>query len=259
MGASDHGLDDDVWELYNVEEDWTQSNDLAAEHPEKLAELQRLFLIQAARFNVLPLDIRSAERFNPDIAGRPALSRGTTQTLYPGMKRLSENSVINIKNKSFTVDGRVTVPDGGADGVLIAQGGAYGGWSLYAHDGELRFAYNLLGIKLDIVAVGRPLPRRRARGARPLRATTAAASARAARSRCSPATTRSARAGSSGRSRSSSPSTRPSMSAATSPRPCRPTTARAATSSRRPRRVRIDLGDDDHSHLIDDEHRLRSR
>ena len=71
--GSDHGLDDDVWELYDVEEDWTQSNDLAAEHPEKLAELQRLFLIQAARFNVLPLDIRSAERFNPDIAGRPQL------------------------------------------------------------------------------------------------------------------------------------------------------------------------------------------
>ena len=68
-----HGLDDDVWELYNVDEDWTQSNDLAAQEPEKLAHLQQLFLIQAARFNVLPLDIRSAERMNPDIAGRPAL------------------------------------------------------------------------------------------------------------------------------------------------------------------------------------------
>ena len=63
--GSDHGLDDDVWELYNVEEDWTQSNDLAAEHPEKLAELQRLFLIQAARFNVLPLDIRSGRAVQP--------------------------------------------------------------------------------------------------------------------------------------------------------------------------------------------------
>ena len=91
--ASDHGLDDDVWELYNIEEDWTQSHDLAAEEPERLAQLQRLFLIQAARFNVLPIDIRSAERLNPYIAGRPELITGTTQTFYPGMKRLSENTV----------------------------------------------------------------------------------------------------------------------------------------------------------------------
>ncbi|MET4156611.1 arylsulfatase [Agromyces sp. PvR057] len=149
--ASSHGLDDDVWELYNVEEDWTQSNDLAAREPAKLAELQRLFLIQAARFNVLPMDIRSAERFNEEIAGRPALVRGTSQTLYAGMKRLSENSFINIKNKSFTVTASVTVPDVGAAGVVIAQGGSYGGWSFYAHDGALAFAYNILGIDTDYV------------------------------------------------------------------------------------------------------------
>ena len=147
--ASSHGLDDDVWELYNVEDDWTQSNDLAAKEPEKLAQLQRLFLIQAARFNVLPIDIRSAERFNEEIAGRPALVSGTSQTLYTGMKRLSENSVINVKNKSFTVTAKVTVPEGEATGVIIAQGGAYGGWSLYVHEGTVRFAYNILGIKTD--------------------------------------------------------------------------------------------------------------
>ncbi|UNK71603.1 arylsulfatase [Microbacterium sp. H1-D42] len=150
--ASSHGLDDDVWELYNVEEDWTQSNDLAASNPEKLADLQRLFLIQAARFSVLPIDIRSAERFNSEIAGRPELVTGTSQTLYTGMKRLSENSVINLKNKSFTVTASVTVPEDGAGGVLIAQGGSYGGWSFYAHDGGLRFAYNILGVKTDIVS-----------------------------------------------------------------------------------------------------------
>ena len=133
--ARRHGLDDDVWELYNVDEDWTQSNDLAAEHPEKLAELQRLFLIQAARFNVLPLDTRSAERFNPDLVGRPTLIRGNSQTLWPGMKRLSENSAINTKNKSHTVSADITVPDGGAEGVIIAQGGRFGGWSLFAKDG----------------------------------------------------------------------------------------------------------------------------
>src|SRR6476661_10451204 len=125
--ASDHGLDDDVWELYNIEEDWTQSHDLAAEEPERLAHLQRLFLIQAARFNVLPMDIRSAERMNPSIAGRPELITGTTQTFYPGMRRLSENTTINIKNRSYTVTAKVVVPQSGAEGVVIAQGGAYGG------------------------------------------------------------------------------------------------------------------------------------
>ena len=147
--GSSHGLDDDVWELYNVEEDWTQSNDLAATEPAKLAELQRLFLIQAARYNVLPMDIRSAERFNEEIAGRPALVRGTSQTLYSGMKRLSENSFINIKNKSFTVTAKVTIPDAGGAGVIIAQGGSYGGWSVYLHEGTLRFAYNIMGIETD--------------------------------------------------------------------------------------------------------------
>lgn len=147
--SSDRGLDEDVWELYNVEEDWTQSHDLAAQEPERLAELQRLFLIQAARFNVLPLDIRSAERFNEEIAGRPALVTGTSQTFYPGMKRLSENSVVNVKNKSFTVTAKLTVPDGGASGVVIAQGGAYGGWSLYLTDGKPAFAYNIMGITTD--------------------------------------------------------------------------------------------------------------
>jgi arylsulfatase len=149
--ASDRGLDDDVWELYNVEEDWTQSHDVAAEQPELLAKLQRLFLIQAARFNVLPMDIRSAERFNEEIAGRPALVHGNSQTFYAGMKRLSENSVVNVKNKSFTVTASVTIPDGGANGVLIAQGGAYGGWSFYLHEGKPAFAYNLGGIKTDFV------------------------------------------------------------------------------------------------------------
>ncbi|QIK64177.1 arylsulfatase [Leucobacter viscericola] len=147
--ASSHGLDDDVWELYNVEEDWTQSNDLAAEHPEKLAELQRLFLIQAARFNVLPMDTRSAERFNGELVGRPELVKGTSQTFYSGMKRMSENSVLNVKNKSFTVTANVTLPEGGGAGVIIAQGGAYGGWSVYLNEGKLTFAYNLGGVATE--------------------------------------------------------------------------------------------------------------
>jgi arylsulfatase A-like enzyme len=157
--GSSHGLDEDVWELYNVEEDWTQSHDLAAQEPERLAHLQQLFLIQAARFNVLPLDVRTAERFNPDLAGRPSLILADTQTFYPGMRRMSENSTINIKNKSWTVDASASVPDGDTlRGVIIAQGGAYGGWSFYAHEGELRFAYNLLGIATDIVTSDAQVP-----------------------------------------------------------------------------------------------------
>jgi arylsulfatase len=140
-------LDDDAWELYDGSTDFSQARNVAKEHPEKLRELQRLFLIEAARYNVLPLDDRSAERFNSDIAGRPELIVGTSQTLYSGMVRLSENSVLNIKNKSYTVSAKIDVPDGGASGVLVAQGGAFGGWSLYLHEGVLTYCYNLLGVE----------------------------------------------------------------------------------------------------------------
>ena len=86
-------FDDDVWELYGPD-DWTQAYDLAADNPEKLRELQRLFLIEAGKYNVLPLDDRRFERFNPDLAGRPQLVRGTSQLLFGAMGRLSENSVV---------------------------------------------------------------------------------------------------------------------------------------------------------------------
>ena len=140
------------------------------EEPERLAHLQRLFLIQAARFNVLPLDIRSAERMNPDIAGRPALITADTQTFYPGMRRMSENSTINIKNKSCTVAADVTVPGRAAPTAWSSPRAApTAGGAVYAHDGKLRFAYNLLGIKLDIVASDSPVPAGRARAACSLR------------------------------------------------------------------------------------------
>ncbi len=101
-------LDDDVWELY-APDDWTQAHDLAAENPEKLAELQRLWLIEAVKYNVVPLDDRSVERFDADIAGRPKLITGDTQTLFSGM-RLLENCVVNIKNKSHSVTAKVSSP-----------------------------------------------------------------------------------------------------------------------------------------------------
>ncbi len=140
-------FDDDVWELYDTNTDWSQAHDLAKEMPEKLHELQRLFLIEAVKYNVLPLDDRRIERFNPDLAGRPVLIRGKSQLLFSGMGRLSENSVLNLKNKSHAVTAEVVLPAGGANGVIIAQGGAFAGWSLYTKDGKLKYCYNLLGLQ----------------------------------------------------------------------------------------------------------------
>jgi arylsulfatase A-like enzyme len=138
--------DDDVWELY-APDDWTQAHDLAAEQPERLRDLQRLFLIEAARYNVLPLDDRRFERFNPDIAGRPQLIHGKSQLMFEGMGRLSENSVVNIKNRSHAVTAQIEAPEGGGEGVLIAQGGAYAGWSLYLLEGRPVYCYNFFGLQ----------------------------------------------------------------------------------------------------------------
>lgn len=149
-------FDADVWELY-APEDWTQSRNLAVEQPEKLAELQRLWLIEAVKYNVVPLDDRGFERINPDIAGRPQLIRGNSQLLFPGM-RVSEGSTISIKNKSHQVSAELTVPGGGAAGVIVTQGGQVGGWSLYVHDGRLKYCYNFFGIQHFIIAADEPLP-----------------------------------------------------------------------------------------------------
>jgi arylsulfatase A-like enzyme len=138
---------DDVWELYGPD-DWTQARDLAAEQPEKLAELQRLFLAEAKKYNVLPLDDRRFERFNPDLAGRPQLVRGTSQLLFGRMGRLSESSILSLKNKSHAITGQIVVPEGGANGVILSQGGAFGGFALYAKDGKPAYCYNLFGLQL---------------------------------------------------------------------------------------------------------------
>jgi arylsulfatase len=140
-------FDDDVWELYDTNTDWSQAHDIAAEHPEKLAELQQLWLDEARKHGVLPLDDRRIERFNPDLAGRPELVGGKSQLLFGGMNRLTENSVINIKNKSHSVTAQLNVPESGAEGVIIAQGGAFAGWSLYAKEGKPVYCYNLLGLQ----------------------------------------------------------------------------------------------------------------
>ena len=140
--------DDDVWELYDGNADYSQAHDLAKEQPERLATLQRLWLIEATKYNVLPMDGDTGERLNPDLAGRPTLIHGTSQRFYPGMGRLSENSVVSIKNKSFSVTAEVDVPAGGAEGVLIAQGGRVRGMmSFFVKGGRAKFVYNVLGIQ----------------------------------------------------------------------------------------------------------------
>ncbi len=158
VGEQAPTFDDDVWELYDTTADWTQARDLSAEQPERLHELQRLWLIEATRYGVLPLDDRVAERIRPEVAGRPTLIKGSSQLLFGGMGRLSESSVLSIKNRSHSVTAEVVVPDGGASGVIIAQGGSIGGWSLYAKDGRPRYCYNLLGIERFYVDGERELP-----------------------------------------------------------------------------------------------------
>jgi arylsulfatase A-like enzyme len=158
IGEVTPAFDDDNWELYDTSKDWSQANNLAKQMPDKLHELQRLWLIEAVRYNVLPLDDNLGARINADTAGRPILIKGKSQILFGSMGRLSENSVVNIKNKSHSVTAGITVPAKGAEGVIIAQGGNIGGWSLYAKGGKLKYCYNLLGINYFYVESTSPLP-----------------------------------------------------------------------------------------------------
>jgi arylsulfatase len=158
VGGELPAFDDDLWELYDGTSDYSQARNLAAEQPEMLAKLQRLWLIEATKYNVLPMDDRTAERFDPGMAGRPTLIRGNAQLFFPGMGRLSENSVVSIKNKSFSVTAEVDVPAGGAKGVIIAQGGRFGGWSVYVKDGKAKFVYNVLGLREFATEADTPIP-----------------------------------------------------------------------------------------------------
>jgi arylsulfatase len=157
MGPSLPPFDDDVWELYEPG-DWSQAHDLAAEKPEKLAELQQLWLDEARKHNVLPLDDRRIERFNAELVGRPELVKGNSQLLFGGMGRLTESSLLNIKNKSHAVTAEIVVPETGAEGVILAQGGAFAGWSLYAKDGRPKYCYNLLGLQRFKIGADAPIP-----------------------------------------------------------------------------------------------------
>jgi arylsulfatase len=151
-------FDQDVWELYHVDEDFSQANNLAAQNPRKLKDLQDLFTEEAIRNHVYPLDDRRADRFNAKIAGRPDLiGDRTSLTLYEGMTGIAENAFINIKGRSSAITAEIEVPDRGADGVIIAQAGRFGGWSLYMKDGRVHHVYNFGGLERYTVSSERPL------------------------------------------------------------------------------------------------------
>jgi arylsulfatase A-like enzyme len=152
-------LNQDVWELYNVAEDFSQANNLAAQMPEKLKELQELFNREAIRNNVFPIDDRRSERFMASIAGRPDLLGGrTSMTVYPGMAGLLENAFINVKGVRHMITAEVELSNDKTSGVIIAQAGYFGGWTLYMKDGKAHHEYNFFGLEWTNVASTEALP-----------------------------------------------------------------------------------------------------
>jgi arylsulfatase A-like enzyme len=154
-----HPLTEDAWELYDVRQDFSLSHDLAKENPKKLAEMQKLFMAEAPKYNVLPIDDRLMERVIPTLVGRPDVMGGRTSlTLGEGMTGMMENVFIDVKNRSKTLTAELDIPQGGANGVILAQGGRFGGWSLYVKDGKPAYTYNFLGLKQFTVASPETLP-----------------------------------------------------------------------------------------------------
>jgi arylsulfatase len=152
-------FDEDEWELYDTTKDWSQARDLSKEMPDKLRELQELFLIEAAKYDVFPLDDRRYERFNAAIAGRPDLAGDRkTMTFYAGMDTLMENTVLNVKNRSHTITAEVEVSEGKTDGVIVAQGGRFAGWSLYVKDGVTKYVHNFFDMEYSYVEATGKLP-----------------------------------------------------------------------------------------------------
>lgn len=151
-------IENDKWELYDTSKDYSLREDLSAKFPEKLKEMQALFIKEAIKNNALPLDDRMLERLNAYAVGRPDLMAGRTSlTLHEGMTGMTENVFINLKNKSFSITAETQIPSGGASGALIAQAGKFGGWSFYLKDGKPCFTYNWLGEKQYTIAATKPV------------------------------------------------------------------------------------------------------
>jgi arylsulfatase len=146
-------LAEDIWELFDTRADFSLVNDLSADNPQKLAELQALFMIEAEKNHVLPIDDRTIERVNAKLAGRPDLMAGRTSlTLADGMTGMSENVFLNVKNKSNTITAEIEVPEGRANGAILVQGGRFGGWALYVKDGVPAYDYNFLGLERTTIS-----------------------------------------------------------------------------------------------------------
>jgi arylsulfatase len=152
-------LAEDVWELYDTRSDFSLANDLAVKNPQKLKDLQAMFMKEAEKYHVLPLDDRFLERTNAALVGRPDLMEGRTSLrLAEGMAGMQENVFINVKNKSMTITAEVEIPQGGTNGAILVQGGRFGGWALYMKDGKPAYAYNWLGLQRYTVAAPEALP-----------------------------------------------------------------------------------------------------
>lgn len=150
---------EDKWELYHVDVDFGSTTDLSAKHPDKLKELQGLFLKEAVAHSVLPLDDRTLERTNAVLVGRPDVMGSRTRlTLHAGMVGMSENVFISTKNRSHSITADVQIPEGGVNGVILAQAGRFGGWSLYFKDGRPAYAYNYLGLMTYKIVADKPVP-----------------------------------------------------------------------------------------------------
>lgn len=151
-------LDADLWELYDVNGDFACATDLAAKNPEKLKEMQAIFLAEAKKYHVLPIDDRFFERMNGELVGRPDLmGPRTSLTLAEGMSGMMESAFINVKNRSKTITAEIEVPEGGGNGIILAQGGRFGGWALYVKDGIPAYDYNFLGLKSTSIAATKPI------------------------------------------------------------------------------------------------------
>lgn len=151
------GFENNTWELYHVDEDFSQSVDLAAKNPQKLEKLKKVFAAEAEKFGVYPLDDRFVERgINPE---RPSVVKGRTKFSYaPGTIRIPEGSAPPIYQRSHKVTANVTVPKDGCEGVIIATGGSTGGYTLFVKDGKVHYHYNFFGKKVTAVTAEDTLP-----------------------------------------------------------------------------------------------------
>jgi len=152
-----HSLTEDQWELYNTTEDFSLSNNLAGNNAAKLKELQDLFMAEAEKYHVLPIDDRLLERTNADLVGRPSVMEGrNSMTLGPGMKGMGVDIFIATPGKSYTMTADVEVAADG-NGVIVCQGGRFGGFSFHINKGKPTFTYNYLGLEKFVVASSQSL------------------------------------------------------------------------------------------------------